>query len=612
MNKELANLLDDNNNNNLLVERQIIKEYLKNKQINYKENLLLRRYLLDDMISTCSDIENEEFELNSINDLLILMEQLVSDDDKKINGVVYTPFEIKKYMIAEMDIHIEDEIIKICDPACGCGSFLVSIADHLHCKYNMSFKDIFKYYIYGVDILEHNIIKAKVLLTILALEYGENYNDNFNLIVGNSLDIEWSRIFPEIFNNGGFDYVIGNPPYVSLKNMSINVKGSLQKWKTAKFGNTDLYIVFYELALKLIKNNGVIGYITTNSFFSSQNAKGLRRLVKDSNVCFYIHNFADKQLFQNVQSYTCISIIKKWDNNTVITKYDSEISSTGVISTDKRKKVTIDLRDYNDEPWLLISKKSLSNIKKIKSFKHKLSDYVIKNGIATLKNDVYFFSVTNEDDGYYYFFKNDKEYKIEKGICRNIIKPNVIKTEDDLSSKLEKAIFPYKVNDNTEFACYTDEELKRMFPKAYLYLIDNKEELSKRDKGNKKYEQWFAYGRRQGLYTYGIKVLIPYIAEKPFGVISMDNDLLYYCGYAIYVDNYDEAVFVKKILESSVFRYYIHKTSKPYASGYYSLAKAYIKDFGIPNFTQDEYKRFVLANREESDNMLMKKYNIKM
>lgn len=89
-----------------------------------------------------------------------------------------------------------------------------------------------------------------MLLTILALEYGENYNDAFNLIVGNSLEIEWSNAFPDVFNNGGFNYVVGNPPYVSLKNMSEEVKQSLKKWETAKYGNTDLYIVFYELALK--------------------------------------------------------------------------------------------------------------------------------------------------------------------------------------------------------------------------------------------------------------------------------------------------------------------------------------------------------------------------
>lgn len=609
MNKDIARLLG-NSRNNLFAEKQIIREYLSIKHINYMDNSLLQQYLSDDMISTSADLDFSKIKLNTMNDLLLLMEQLVSDDDKKVNGVVYTPFEIKRYMITEMNIHINDEIVKICDPSCGCGSFLVSIADHLHCKHNLSFQDIFERYIYGVDILEHNIIKAKVLLTILALEYGENYNDAFNLIVGNSLEIEWSNAFPDVFNNGGFNYVVGNPPYVSLKNMSEEVKQSLKKWETAKYGNTDLYIVFYELALKLIKYNGIIGYITINSFFTSLNAKGLRKLIKDSNVSFTIYNFADKQLFSNVQSYTCISIIKKWDKSSIITKFDSEIASDGVISADKRKKVCIDLRKYSNDTWLLISKCSASNIKKIQSFKRKLSDFTIKNGIATLKNDVYIFTPTTQDNIYFYFSKNGKEYRVEKSICRSIIKPNILKAGDDIATKLEQAIFPYKKNNTDELTCYAEDEFKIKFPYAYLYLSDHKAVLSNRDKGKKIYEEWFAYGRRQGLQTAGIKVLIPYIAATPFGVISSDNDLLYYCGYAIYVKSDREAIFVKKILESSVFNYYIHKTSKPYSSGYYSLAKAYIKDFSIPDFSQEEYEKIILSSQEETDSILIRKYNI--
>ena len=158
--------------------------------------------------------------------------------------------------------------------------------------------------------------------------------------------------------------------------------------------------------------------------------------------------------------------------------------------------------------------------------------------------------------------------------------------------------------------CYAEDEFKIKFPYAYLYLSDHKAVLSNRDKGKKKYEEWFAYGRRQGLQTAGIKVLIPYIAATPFGVISSDNDLLYYCGYAIYVVSDREAKFVKKILESSVFNYYIHKTSKPYSSGYYSLAKAYIKDFSIPDFSQEEYEKIILSSQEETDSILIRKYNI--
>lgn len=616
MNKEIIRFLKRNNNDSLLVERKIIYQYLKAKGIDYKSNNIIRQYLasveLDDVANSEDSISYDNISLTSMNELLVVMEQLVSDADKKMNGVVYTPYLIKKYMISEMNISIINNNVRICDPSCGCGSFLVSIAEYLHNKFSLNFDIIFRDFIYGVDILEHNIEKSRVLLTILALEYGENYEDSFNLIAANSLSLNWNQQFPSVFDNGGFDYVVGNPPYVSLKNMSEDVKSSLVTWKTANHGNTDLYIVFYELALSLLNDTGIIGYITINSFFSSLNARGLRRLIKESNVQFQIYNFADKQLFENVQSYTCISIIKKHnDDHSIIIKYDSELGDDGKIATDKRRKVTVVLDNYEEEPWLLIGKTQLETIKKLQRFKHKLSDYAIKNGIATLKNDVFFFTPTRFDDIYYYFSKNDIEYKVEKSICRDIIKPNIIKVEEDLKAKMEKAIFPYKkIND--EIICYTEDEFKDLFPHAYRYLYERKEVLSNRDKGAKEYEQWFAYGRSQGLNPKGIKVLIPYIAEHPVAVICTDVDLLYYCGNAIYVSCVEEAYFLKKIIESSMFEFYVRTTSKPYSSGFYSLSKAYIKEFSIPEFTPDEYQVICHGTQQDVNILLKKKYNVKI
>ncbi len=613
---EVAKLVKQNNCDIFFTEKQIIFTYLSNKQINFNNNPLLNNYLnsvRNFEISTQSQKICNKLNLNNINELLLIMEQLVSDSDKKTNGVVYTPFEIKEYIISEMKISALNQNITICDPSCGCGSFLVTIADYLHNKFNISFKKIFSDFLYGIDILNHNIEKTKVILTILALEYGENYTGTFNLMISNALSLDWKKSFPNIFKNEGFDYIVGNPPYVSLKNMSDEVKESLNHWETAGYGNTDLYIVFYELAMKLVKPTGIIGYITINSFFTSLNARGLRSLISTRNKDFYIYNFADKQLFQNIQSYTCISIIKPSNNGSRITKFESEICYNKKIKTDKRRGVTIQLDNQSTSPWILVNKMSTSNINKIQRFDRKLSNCVIKNGIATLKNDVYFFTPVKENELYYFFSKDKIEYQVEKSICRNIVKPNIIKNESELITKLEKAIFPYKYVENNDIACYTELELKALFPFAYHYLLKQKKDLISRDKGNiKKYEQWFAYGRRQGLNTHGVKVFIPYIAKHPFAVISDDHDLLYYCGNAIFVNDIDEAMFYKKIIESSVFDYYIYKTSKPYSSGFYSLSKAYIKNFSIPNFTSEEISIFVSATQECANQMLIKKYNIKI
>ncbi len=90
-----------------------------------------------------------------------------------------------------------------------------------------------------------------------------------------------------------------------------------------------------------------------------------------------------------------------------------------------------------------------------------------------------------------------------------------------------------------------------------------------------------------------------YIANKPFSYIAEQKDLLFYCGYALFSDDTSKLIILKKIIESSVFKYYIDNTSKPYSDGYMSYAKNYIKNFSIPKLT-DEDKNF-LIRQDDND-----------
>ena len=139
----------------------------------------------------------------------------------------------------------------------------------------------------------------------------------------------------------------------------------------------------------------------------------------------------------------------------------------------------------------------------------------------------------------------------------------------------------------------------------------HKEELAKRDKGKGKYPAWYAYGRTQGMNNFGKKLLIPYISDTPAAVISLQEDLLFYCGYALYCEDIETLNILKMFLESDVFWYYIRHTSKPYSKGFMALAKNYITRFSIPTLTEVE-KRQLLSQRDlaERNCMIWEKYGI--
>jgi len=236
--------------------------------------------------------------------------------------------------------------------------------------------------------------------------------------------------------------------------------------------------------------------------------------------------------------------------------------------------------------------------------------YSIRNGIATLKNDLYIFTPIDETDEYYILQYNNKPFYIEKGICKDIIKPNVIKTEEDLFKKTEKVIFPYrKIDDSYEII--EEVALISTYPRTYEYFCYIRSELEQRDKGKREYPQWYAFGRTQGINNYGKKILIPYMAKEAVAVLDKNVNNLFYCGYAIFIDDDDELEIIKKILISDIFWYYVKNTSKHYSSGYMSLAKNYIKGFGVPKFTEEQKKELLsMGTKNDVNKYLIEIYNL--
>ena len=149
------------------------------------------------------------------------------------------------------------------------------------------------------------------------------------------------------------------------------------------------------------------------------------------------------------------------------------------------------------------------------------------------------------------------------------------------------------------------------FTKSYKYLSLNKIKLSQRDKGEKNYEAWYAFGRTQATSDRGLKLLFPYMANHPHFVYTDNENMLIYCGYAIFSDKQEDLLVLKRILESSVFDYYMQHTAKPYTTGYYSYAKNYVKGFGIPVLTKKQRMSLLsLQGKDAINDYVERLYNL--
>ena len=543
----------------------------------------------------------------TIEDVITIFELAIPNAERTCNGAVYTPKFIRDYIVSQV-LHSVNKPLDAClcaDIACGCGAFLYTLAENIHERTHVSFTTIY-HHLYGVDISEVSTIRAKILLALVALQHGEIVDDNdFNLFSCNSLTFDFKSL-PAIQQNSGFDVVIANPPYVRSKHIDAETKQLLSLWQTSHVGNADLYIPFFEIGLSILCHDGILGYITVNSFFKSVNARALRRYFQDNLVSLTIIDFGEQLVFKKKLAYTCLTFLSK-------TQSDSLLYAKATLSDVVAQKNFVYSRiSYSSldshRGWNLNRSEVLNNIRLIENAGTALGDlYVIKNGIATLANDVFIFRPVRTDNTYYYLARNGFEYPIEKAICRDIIKPNILKTEAEIAEKEEKIITPYDENYNV----IKEDFFFSNYPKAYAYLLSYRNVLDARDKGEGDYAAWYAFGRTQAISDTGRKLLFPYMSDLPHFVYMPQKDMMIYCGYAIYNESETELLFLKRVLESSVFDYYMRHTSKPYSTGYYSYAKNYVKSFGIYPFSESQ-KQYLLSlkSKAEVDSYVSEVYGV--
>ncbi|MFN8360366.1 MAG: N-6 DNA methylase [Candidatus Kapaibacterium sp.] len=595
------------------VDRLIISAYLSINRIEVLNNIFIKSYviekenrieyqsLMDFIFILKKEILNFDLEA-----LIELFEFVISPSDRIINGAIYTPNSIRRYItdkaFATQKNHLAS--LKIGDISCGCGGFLLTTSKKLKKATRLSYKEIFKNNIYGLDIQEYSINRTKILLSLLALSDGEDEQSfKFNLFTDDALEFNWSN---NITNFVGFDVILGNPPYVCARNLSKETLLKLQKFEVCRSGNSDLYIPFFQLGIQNLKEGGVLGFITMNSFFKSLNGRNLREFFKQKSLNIKIIDFGTEQVFKSKNTYTCICLIENSPNSTI-----NYCKSSSLALPEKQS-------DYHSIPYVKLNSKTgwnLNNfetISKIEATGIAFGDlYKTRHGIATLKNDIYIFKPVKEDKEYYYL-QNGSLYQIEKGICKDIVNTNKLSRTVSINNLKEKVIFPY---DNSDKPFILEEIfIKENYPKAYQYLLNKRKILANRDKGKGDYVNWFAFGRSQSLEKVKNKLFFPKMSDRvPSYIINSDENLLFYNGQAVIGHTDDEMLFIKKIMESRLFWYYIKTTSKPYSSGYFSLNGNYIKNFGVCQLTDIEMD-FVLNENDTKilDSFFEVKYEVRL
>lgn len=581
--------------------------YLLSK-LGYSCNKEVFTLLKDKAQKAVGDVEAVFYDHDFPVDIEVLIEffeYLIEQDEKTENGIVFTPRYISDYISTDLFGKMTkwEKDIKIIDPGCGCGIFLISAIEEIHSRFGVDIVEIIENNIFGIDIMEGNIRRCRYILQIYCLMNGICLRElKDNLVNADSLSADWRTLFSI---DEDFEYIIGNPPYVNTHDMNKFTAAFLKEsFATTKTGVFNIFYAFIEHGLNQLTPTGLLEFIVPNNFLTIKAAESLRALLQKGKNISSILNFADNMVFKPVRTYNCIIRLSKAPQDRL---YYSVMEKTEDIdqNLEKLSFEPLQTEALDKKGWILVNEKIRKNIKRIESQKYPIKDY-IRTGIATLRDGIYF---VDSSDGDYYKMVDGVRYPIESEIVKPIYKIPELKNCTNVKDVMKHIIFPY-VRGKNGYQPVEENVFMEKYPNAYAYLRKMKPCLDERDKGRGNPGAWYAYGRTQGLNKYGKKLMFPTFSNHPNFIYIEEEDTLFCNGYAVFENEQIPLDALVKILNSSVMDYYVFNTSYSIEGGYYCYQKKYIEKFSIPQLSPKELEWIASSPQPDVDRILQDKYQL--
>jgi N-6 DNA Methylase len=432
----------------------------------------------------------------------------------------------------------QDELgsIRILDPACGSGAFLIEAFDQLHAQYQVSndrleelrgYRTLFDLdshillnNLFGVDVNEEAVEICKLSLWVKTAQRGKVLTELDKTIrVGNSVvddpaidpkAFDWSTAFSDVFAAGGFDVVVANPPYIRQEWL-----GPYKPYWEKRFGSyhgvADIFIYFFELGVGLLREGGRLGFITSGSWVRSNSGSPLRKFLSEQAHIESMIDFGEYQPFEGAEmirpTITALSkrppggrmrVFKWLTKGKPPENLSDVIQSAPSMSTDHLRAETWELESNEVRA---LRKKMLESGTPLRNYAKGRLLYGIKTGL----NDVFIIDQIRRQD------LIDKDAK-----SAEIIKP-LIQGQN---------LRPWYIENSEHFLLFTRRGIHiESYPAVLEYLTTYRRKLEPKPTGwsDSQDKKW--QGRKAGAYRW-MSYKIPSIIgkglkkQKLFGPIS--------------------------------------------------------------------------------------------
>ena len=337
-------------------------------------------------------------------------------------------------------------------------------------------------------------------------------------------------------------------------------------------------------------------------------------------------DFGSSQVFETATTYTCLLFLSSKNNNFKFAELKpntklgdlndvfESINSNDDLHSENVDIAIISNTTVTEKEWHFSASSSGNILSKLKQQPRTLADVCDKifQGIATSADKIYFLEHISENDGVITAFSKslNREISIEKEFVKPLLKGADVHRYSKLQPKIW-CIFPYELKKNKTFL-YTQEDIRKKFPLAWKYLLENRKELENREHGRMRNEQFYAYIYPKNLTEFEkAKIITPDIASNC--QMTIDDIGLYHTTtiYSfIFKENCKESVkYLLALLNSKLLWYFLTSTGSVLRGGFFRFKTNYLMPFPIPKeLSQSEQKPFIavvdqiLAARQKAPN----------
>jgi len=463
--------------------------------------------------------------------------------------------------------------------------------------------------------LDEQIVSGNSLVTPHFFEvFPKARLDRSELLSVNAFDFE--RAFPQAMGEGGFDVIVGNPPYVRLQTqaeyepLQVAYFQEHSQFRSARSHNFDKYLLFVERAVGLLKAEGRFGFVIPHRFMSTLPGQAVRELLSEGRHVTEIVHFGHEQVFPGATTYVCILAgAKAGAEEFRFTRVDDLASWRADPGAGAR---TISADELTAANWSFGTEEARAVFQRLRDrHESRLADVAeIFVGVQTSADDVFFLTAETVDEETIRFADGGAEWEVERAICRPALRDRTLLPYDGKPEPDTWAIFPYEIDDGgkrPKAMVIPPDRMETEFPLAWRYLTAHQEQLEGRSVSPSTPETWYRYGRSQSLTKLdGEKIIVRVLSLVP--QYNWDPDGLLVPGggdggpyYLLRPrpGSHAPAMFLIALLSHPGIDAMVWDAGeKVYRGGYFPHRKAFLEDVPVPLREPDQIAEIATATWE--------------